>query len=209
MVDRQHDHCKRTLQRSVLVQIGNDDFRVSVALELDDDTCVLVRLITYIADVREDLFVYQLCDSLHERGTIYAVRNFCDDDLLTAAFELFHAGLSAHFHTAPPRLEILADAVDAADDAAGRKIRALHVFHQLVQCDVRVVDLCADSIDNFGEIMGRNIGSHADGNSSAAVHEQIWKCGGENGRLSARLVVIRDEIDGVFLHVGHERGAEM
>ena len=57
--------------------------------------------------------------------------------------------------------------------------------------------------------MGRNIGGHSNSDSGAAVHKQIRKCGGENRWLSARLVVIRDKIDGILLHVGHESGAEV
>src|ERR1700731_3621056 len=47
------------------------------------------------------------------------------------------------------------------------------------------------------------------GKSGPAVHEQVRKCGWENRRLGARLVVVRHEIDRVLLHIGHERGAEM
>ena len=51
VIDRQHRRGKRTLQRGVLVEIGNDDFRVGVAFELDDDARVFVRLIADVADV--------------------------------------------------------------------------------------------------------------------------------------------------------------
>src|ERR1041385_8884885 len=98
--------------------------------------------------------------------------------------------------------EILANAVHAADDAASGEVRTPHVFHQLVQCDVGVIDLCANSIDHLAEIMRRDICSHPNCNSGAAVHEQIWKSGGEDRWLSASLVVIRDKIEGVLLHVG-------
>ena len=97
----------------------------------------------------------------------------------------------------------------AADDAAGRKIRPFHVLHQLVERDVGIVDLRADAVDDFAQIVRRNVGRHADGDAGAAVNEQIWKSSRENGRLGAGFVVIRDEIDRVLVHVGHQRGAEM
>ena len=95
------------------------------------------------------------------------------------------------------------------DGAAGREIRPLHELHQLVERDVRVVDLRADAVDDFAQVVRRHVGRHADGDAGAAVDEQIWKGGRENGRLSSRLVVVRDEIDRVLVHVVHQRGAEM
>jgi len=110
-------------------------------------------------------------DALDQRGAVHAVGNLRNDDLLAGAFEFFNAGFAAHFHAAPAGLEILANAVDTADDAASGKIRSLHVLRQLIQCDVRVVDLCANSINHLGEIMRRNIGRHAHCDSGAAVYE--------------------------------------
>ena len=98
---------------------------------------------------------------------------------------------------------------DAADRAAGREIRPLHVLHQLLERDVRIVDLRADAVDDFAEVVRRHVRRHADGDAGAAVDEQIRKRGGKNGRLGPRLVVVRDEIDRVLVHVGHERRAEM
>jgi len=50
---------------------------------------------------------------------------------------------------------------------------------------------------------------HADGDAGAAINEKIWKRSRENGRFGAGFVVVRDEIDRVLFHVGHERGTEM
>ena len=83
------------------------------------------------------------------------------------------------------------------------------MLHQLLERDVRIVDLRADAVDDFAEIVRRHVRRHADGDAGAAVDEQIRKRGRENRRLGARLVVVRDEIDRVLVHVLHERGAEM
>ena len=72
-----------------------------------------------------------------------------------------------------------------------------------------MVDLRANSVDHLGEIVRRDISRHPERDSSSAVYQQIWKRGGKNCRLSARLIVIRDKIDRVSIHIGHERGAEM
>ena len=209
MIDREHVDREGAFHRGVLVEIVDDDLRIAVALQLDDDPRVFVRLVANGADVGQHLFVHQRRDAFDQRGAIHVVGNFGDDDLLATAFELLDAGLAAHLHAAAAGLEILFDARHAADGAAGRKIRPFHVLHQLVEGDVRIVDLRADAVDHFAEIVRRNIRRHADGDAGAAIDEQIRKGRRENGRLGAGFVVVRDEIDRVLVHVGHERGAEM
>src|SRR6266480_2635754 len=98
---------------------------------------------------------------------------------------------------------------DTADRAAGRKIRALHVFHQLVQGDVWVLDLRADSIDNFSKIVRRNIGGHANRDAGSTIDKKVRKRRWKNCRFGPRLIVIGDEVDRVLVHVGHECGAQM
>ncbi len=158
---------------------------------------------------RQHLLVDELGDALDERGAIHVVGNFRDDDLLAIAFQFLDARFAAHLHAAAAGLEILFDASDAADRATGREIRPLDMLHQAVDRDLGIVDLRANAVDHFAEIVRRNVRRHADGDAGAAVDEQVRESGRENGRLGARLVVVRDEIDRVLLHVGHERGAEM
>ncbi len=148
-------------------------------------------------------------DAFDQRSSIYAVRNLSDDNLLPAAFEFFHARFAAHLDAAPSGFEILADTVDAADDTSGGKIRAFHMLHQFIEGNVGIVDLRADSIDDFRQIVRRNVGRHADGNARAAVDQQIWKRGRENGGLCAGFVVVGDEVHRLLVHVGHHGSAQM
>jgi hypothetical protein len=76
-------------------------------------------------------------------------------------------------------LEILLDARQSADGAAGGKIRPLDVLHQLLHGDVRVVDLGADAVDHFAQIVRGHVGGHADGDAGAAVDQQVGKGGGK------------------------------
>ena len=52
VIDRQHVDAERRFERGVLVEIVDDDLRIAVALEFDDDAGVLVRLVAHVADVR-------------------------------------------------------------------------------------------------------------------------------------------------------------
>ena len=83
------------------------------------------------------------------------------------------------------------------------------MLHQLIERDVGIVDLRANAVDHFDQIVRRNVRRHSNRDSGAAVDEKIWKRRRENGRLGPGLVVVRDEIDRVLVHVDHERGAKM
>ena len=209
MIDGQRVDREAGFQRRVLVEIVDDDLGDGVALDLDDHARVLIRLVAHGGDVGDDLLVHQLGDALHQHRAVHVVRNFRDDDLLAAAFELLDADLAAHLHAAAPGLEILLDALQPADHAAGREIRPFDELHQLLERDVRVVDLRADAVDDLAQIMRRHVGGHADGDAGAAVDQQVGKRGGKDRRLGAGLVVIGDEIHRVLVHVLHQRGAEV
>ncbi len=71
--------------------------------------------------------------------------------------------------------------------------------------DIRIVDLRADAVDTLAQIVRRDVGRHADGNAGAAIDEKIRKRCREHRGLLAGLVVVRNEIDGPLVHVGHER----
>src|SRR5437016_997139 len=209
MINRQQNDRERAFHRGVLVEVVDHDLWVAVAFQFDNDPRILIGLVTNGANVCQHFFVYQRRDAFNEGCAIDVIWNFSDDDLLPAAFKLFDAGLAAHLHTAATSLEILFDSRHAADDAAGREVRPFYVFHQLLERDFRIVDLCTDSINHFVEIVRRNIGRHTHSDACSAINEQIWKGSRENRRLGACFVIIWDEIDRVLIHVGHQRGAEM
>src|SRR5215813_4634791 len=83
------------------------------------------------------------------------------------------------------------------------------MLHQAIDIDLRVIDLGTDGVDHFAQVMRRNIGRHTDGDTGATVNEKIWESGRENGGLGPGLIVVRDKVDGLLVHVGHEGRAEM
>src|SRR4029453_17546899 len=116
-------------------------------------------------------FVHQLRDSLDQRGAVNAIRNLRDDYLFTAALEFFYARFAAYLHTAAASLEVLADPTHTADHAAGRKVRPLHMLHQLVQRDVGIIDLRANAVYDLAQIVRRNIRRHPNSNAGSAIDE--------------------------------------
>ena len=208
MVDGERVDAEADLQLGVLEEVVDHHLGDGVALQLDDHAGILVRFIADGADIGDDLFIDQSGNTLHQRGTVHIVRNLGDDDLLAPTLDFLHSGTTTDLHRSTTRLKILADTADAAELATCGKIRPLDIFHQLVKRDVRIVDLGTGRVDGLAEIVRRYIGSHADGDPSASIDQQIWNRGGENGRLLTRVVVVWNEVHRIMVHILHEDGSQ-
>ena len=57
--------------------------------------------------------------------------------------------------------------------------------------------------------MRRDVGRHTDRNAGTSVDDQIRKSGRQNNRLGQTLVIRRDKVDRVPIHIVHQGGAEM
>ena len=142
--ERDHVHAERRLHRGLLVELVEDDVRVGVALELDDEAhAALVGVVLDVRDAGELLVGDQVGDLLDEAAVAALLDHegqLGDDDRLLAAADVLDRRLRAHAHAAAAGLVGVADALPAEDDAAGREVRAGDVLHQLLGRDRRVVD---------------------------------------------------------------------
>ena len=93
------------------------------------------------------------------------------------------------------------DTARAVDDAGGGKIRTGDQFHQARDVDIRAINEGQTAVDHLVEIMGRHIGGQAHGDASRTVDEQIGNLGGKDAGFMLRLVVVGDEVDGLFIQV--------
>jgi len=77
------------------------------------------------------------------------------------------------------------------------------------RCDIGIIDQGADRVDDFSQIMWRDVRCHPDGYSCSSVDEQVWESGRKHDRFLSRFVVIRNKIDSILVHVLHEDGPQM
>src|SRR5204863_5730550 len=129
-------------------------------------------------------------------------------NLFASALKLFEADFAADFQAAAAGFKIVFDSFQAAEHAAGGKVRPFNVGHQLSKSDAWVIDLGADPVDDFTQVVRWDIGGHADGNAGAAVDQQVWERRGKNRGLGLGFIIVRDEIDRVLVHVIHQHGAQ-
>ena len=101
------------------------------------------------------------------------------------------------------------NALDAADHAAGRKVRAIDQFHQLPDGNGRIVNLRADAVNDLAQVMRRHVGGHADGDACPAVDKQIGKGRRQDRRLGETFIVVGNEIHRILVHVQQQRGAQV
>ena len=94
-----------------------------------------------------------------------------------------------------------ADAAASHDDAAGREVGAGDMLHQIGKRRFRVIQHAHAGVDDLRQIVGRNIGRHADSDAGGTVDQQVGEPGGEYTRLFAGLVEVGIPVHGVLVDV--------
>ena len=67
---------------------------------------------------------------------------------------------------------------------------------------VGLVDQQDGGVDDFAQIVRRNVGGHADGDAAGAVDQQIRNARRKDEGLFAGLIEIGNEVDGFFFEIG-------
>ena len=216
--DRQHDDAEALLQLRVLVEVVQDDFGHFAALQLDDDPhAFAIGLVAKVGNAFDGLLADQIGDFLDQRRLVDLIRDLGDDDRLPVALlALLDRDLGAHQDRAAARAVRGADARAPDDEAAGREVGALDALHQPAQlfflaerasrsgpAFLLALDRPDHAVDHFAQVVRRDVGRHADRDAGRAVDQQIGNVRGKNGRLFGRLVVVRNEVDGLFVEIRH------
>ena len=190
------------LHLRVLVEFVEHNHGDRLALELDDEAHARpVALIAQVADLGDLLLLDEFDDVLDERGAVHLVGQLGDDDRHLVAFDLLGVRLGAHADTAAAGVVGLFDAGCAENDAAGRKVRALDVLHEIVSAGRGVVDEQAGRIDDFAQVVRRDVCRHADGDTAGAVDHEVGHAARQHRRLAPRFIVVGHPLDRVGVEV--------
>ena len=115
------------------------------------------------------------------------------------------AGGGAHPEGAAAGLVGVADAVEPDDLAAGGQVRAGDEAHQVVERCLGVGDQVAQRLDDLDEVVGGDVGGHADRDAGRPVDQQVRDRRGQDHRLGLAGVVVGLEVDGVLVDRGGHR----
>ena len=84
---------------------------------------------------------------------------------------MFDISLGPYVDLATPCAVSLTNTARAIDDALGGKIRPGKMFHQTFNGNCRVIKHGNSGVDDFGDIVRRDVCRHADRNTSATVDQ--------------------------------------
>ena len=168
----------------------------------DNPDAGAIRLVAQVADAVELALLDQRGDLLQQGRLVDHVGDFGDDDLPAVAARLLGVRLGAQDDAAPAGGVGLEDAFATQDEAAGREVRPGDDLGQILDGGVGVVDQVDDAVAQLGEIVGRDIGRHADGDAGDSIEQQVRQPGGQDGRFVLAVVVVGPEIDRLTIDVG-------
>ena len=158
------------------------------------------EFVAHVGDERQLAFVDQRGDLLDQAHLLHLPRNLRHHHLIGAAPGVFGLPARAQAERAAPGRIGLGNRLRRIDDqAAGREIRTGHVFEQRAGTRVRLLDQIERGVAQFGDVMRRDGGRHADRDALRAVGEQIGERRRQHRRLLHHAIVARAEIDGVFV----------
>jgi hypothetical protein len=185
------------------VELVQDDLRDGVPFQVHDDPHpVPVRFVPQVADPLDLLPPHQGGYLFDEARLVHLVGKLgYDDAFLLSPAGLFHHRPRPELDDPPPVAVGLPDAAAAVDEAGGGKIGARYDLVELVGCDGRVVYHGHQGVDELTQVVGRYVGSHADGDPRGSVHQEVRKPGGKNHRLRQGLVEVRRPVDGLLVYV--------
>ena len=182
-----------------------------------------VGLITQVGDAIDLLGAHEVRDLFDERRLVRLIRQLRDDDLVAVALRCLldvdartddDAALSVGVGGAdgvpllrrwpftvharnPVRLE-------AKGDAAGGEVRPRDYVRQVSAGRLRIVDQADDGVTEFGQVVGRDVRRHSDGDAGGAVGEQVGQTCRQRQRLLERAIEVLEQVDGVLVEVDEE-----
>ncbi len=88
----------------------------------------------------------------------------------------------------------------------GRLVRIAGLAEDVLQRSLRLFDQQDRRVEDLGEIVRRNVGGHAHGDSVGAVNQQRGDARGQHGRLDGGVVEVGGEVYRVLVDVGQQLG---
>ena len=202
--ERKCVHTETRLQWRHLVKLVEHHIRVRITLQLDDELWLLPGArVEQAGNALKFFAVRKFSDARLNRLDGGLIRQLRHDDLADA-FDFFNFGYGAHLDRAPPGPEGVHDAGSAENLSSCRKIRAFDKCHEVVGRCLRICQEVQGRIDDFTKVVWRNVGCHANSNSLRTIDEEVRESRRKNNRLKVGVVIVRLEIDRLFVDSCHE-----
>ena len=191
-------------------QLIQDNLGICIFFQFYNHTdAFTVGFIPQVRNAFYTLVLDQLSNRFHQPGLIDAIGDFGCYNAGSAMGHFFKMGTGTHFQLAPTGGISSTNTAASHNQTAGWEIRSFDVLTDFIQTCFRIVNDMADAVNHFGQVMGRHVGSHTDGNAGGAVDQHTGETGGQNGRFLTVIIEVRHELDGILVNIGHHMGSQL
>src|SRR5262249_47089595 len=153
-------------------------------------------------DVVNGFVIHELRHAFDQPLFADLVRDLCNNDCLAIFAECLNFGFSAHHEAATAGFVGFENAALAVNDSSGRKVRSFHELQNLGKRGRGIVHQANGRLYNLGQVVRRDVGGHADGNSVRPVHQKVGNSRREDNGLQVGVVVGGLKVDCIFINIG-------
>ena len=209
LIERQHDGAEGGLQRGPLEEPLEHALHRRPPLQLDHDAhAVAVRLVAHVAHLVDLALAGESHDLLDDLRLRHPIRHLGHDELLLAAAERLLHDAGAHDDASPPGAVHVGDPLVAHDEGPGRKVRTLHMAHQVVDRAVGIDGELPDPGRHLAQVVGRDVGAHPHRDPARSVDQQVGHAGREHPGLLALPVEVIDVVHRLAVNVVEQLGGD-
>ncbi len=195
------------LQIRAREQMRHELFHVDAIGSRHDHESSGILVVRFVAQVfhQRQLFRQHLRrDLLQHPRAAHLVGKRRDDDV--AVFLLI---TGAHAQRAVASRVHGSDVLGRRDDLRfGGKVRTLDMLAEIDERRFRLLQQAHASCRHFPQIVGRNVGRHADGDAGGAVQQHVGQTRGQHGGLVQGAVEIRHPIHGALAKLRQQHSSE-
>src|SRR5581483_1350551 len=199
----QEDHAEAFLHAGVFVELVQNDLWLSPALEFNHNAhAVAARFIAHVGDIVNYLVEHQVCNALNQVGFVDLVGNLGNDDRLAVFGQVLNGSLGAHCEATAPGPVGFRDAAASVNEAAGWEVWTFYNLQNLFERGLRIIHQQNGGIQDFRQVMRRDVGCHPHGNTIGAVDQQVGNPGRQHHWLSSAFIEISDKIHRILVNIG-------
>ena len=176
MINSHHIEIVVDLQIRIFQKVVKNGLAVSILLKFDSNTQAwTVRLITNFCNAWNLVIDSNIINFFNKNCLINIVRNFSNNNLFLATFELFNFSTRTHDYSALTSFVSLTNLIFPLNNSTCREIWSRQEFHQLIQFSRWMVNHINNGIDDFCQIMWRNVCSITSRNPCRTIDQKVWK----------------------------------
>ena len=203
---RHHVGAEVGLQGGELEQVVEHHLAIGIPPQLNDDAHPLpVTLVANIGNSLQLFFVHQFGNALNQGRLVHLVGKLGDDHRvpIRAAFGVqgLHRGNTPHGDGAPPTAIGLLDAATPQDLTTGGEIRTGNRLEQLLVAQLGITDEGIQTVNQFRQVVGGDIGGHAHGNAGRTVEQELGNTGRQHRGLLLGTVKGGEKVNGLAFNV--------